>query len=466
MDKFLHTIKKLIPKKIFKLAQPAYHFLLNFFAAAINGNPSNELAVIGVTGTTGKTTSAYLIMKTLQGVGYKVGMTSTAVFCDGEKEWMNDKKMTMIGRFFTQKMLRDMVKNKCQYAIIETTSEGVVQYRHRFINYDTLVFTGLYPEHIESHGSFEKYKAAKGKLFEHLKRCKTKYRDDKKEICRVAEGLKKIDLERVKKTFILNGDDEHFGYFFNFLAEKKIVYSKSEEFSLTESDNVQIVKYGDILNGENGISFSVLDYDFNTKLLGDFNATNAMNAICVGISEKIDIANIKKSLEKISGVAGRLEKIEEGQDFTVIVDYAFEPNAVLKLYETVVLIPGGDSRKIIHVLGSTGGGRDVARRPILGKIAGENADFVIVTNEDPYDEDPELIIDQVALGAENAGKKQGKNLFKVSDRESAIRKALKLAGPGDLVLVTGKGNEQAICVANGDKIGWDDRKIVKKILRE
>jgi len=466
MDKILHFVRKFIPKRIFKFIQPAYHFLLNYFAALVYGNPSNKLVVIGVTGTTGKTTSSYLIMKMLQNAGYRVGMTSTAIFSDGEKEWMNDKKMTMIGRFFTQKMLHDMVKNKCHYAIIETTSEGVVQYRHRFINYDTLVFTGLYPEHIESHGNFEKYKEAKGKLFKHLERCKTKYRDDKKEVCCGAEGLKKLDLDRVKKSFVLNGDDEHFEYFFNFWAEKKIVYSKNDDFSLKESDNVQVVKYGNVVSEQRGISFEVLENVFDTMLLGDFNATNAMNAVCVGLLEKMDIESIRKNLVNIGNVAGRLEKIEEGQDFVVIVDYAFEPNAVLKLYETIELIPGLEDRKIIHVLGATGGGRDVARRPVLGKIAGENADYVIVTNEDPYDDDPELIIDQVALGAENSGKKQGKNLFKILDRELAIRKALNLAGLGDIVLVTGKGNEQAICVANDEKIAWDDREVVRRILRE
>ena len=166
--KILNTIKRLIPKKIFKAFQPIYHYLMAWLAALIYGFPSEKLIVIGVTGTTGKTTSTYLIAKTLENAGLKVGFTSTAMFHNGKKEWLNDKKMTMVGRLFTQKMLRDMVKNGCQYAIVETTSEGVVQYRHRFINYDWLVFTGLYPEHIESHGSFQKYNEAKGQLFAHL----------------------------------------------------------------------------------------------------------------------------------------------------------------------------------------------------------------------------------------------------------------------------------------------------------
>jgi len=158
-----------------------------------------------------------------------------------------------------------------------------------------------------------------------------------------------------------------------------------------------------------------------------------------------------------------MEKIDEGQPFTVIVDYAFEPNALEKLYETIKLIP---HRRIIHVLGSAGGGRDAARRPKLGAIAGRIAGTVIVTNEDPYDENPALIIDQVAAGAKNAGKKLDKDLYKIPDRYEAIRTALSLAKPEDIVLITGKGSEQAICSANGEKITWDDRAVARGILNE
>ena len=197
------------------------------------------------------------------------------------------------------------------------------------------------------------------------------------------------------------------------------------------------------------------------KLLGEFNVLNALNAIGVGRALGMDMDIIGNNLKKISGVPGRLEKIDEGQNFCVIVDYAFEPGAVSKLYETIENIP---HNKVIHVLGSTGGGRDIARRPDLGRLAGENADFVIITNEDPYDEDPEIIIDQVALGAERAGKKEKQNLFKILDRREAIEKALSLAHEKDLVLITGKGSEQAICIARGEKVEWDDREVVREIL--
>lgn len=459
MDKILNTIKKFIPLKLFKLLQPAYHFFLSWLAAAVYGHPSEELVVIGITGTTGKTTSVYLIAKMLESAGYKTGFTSTAVFSDGNKEWLNDKKMTMVGRFFTQRILRQMVKNNCRFAIIETTSEGIRQYRHRFINYDLAIFTGLYPEHIESHGSFDNYKKAKGGLFRHLGHCQIKYIDDKIRVQKTS-GLRKTDLRRVKKTIIVNLDDENAPYFLSFGAEKKIAYTEKEKIS---EANVEILKYGDIVVFGQGTDFSVLCDRIKLGLLGSFNVANAMNAISAGVAMEIPIKKIKIGLEKIKCIPGRFERIDAGQDFTVIVDYAYEPKAVAKLYETLKLIA---HEKIIHVLGSTGGGRDVARRPLLGKLAGEKADYVIVTNEDPYDDDPNVIIDQVALGAERSGKKEGQSLFKISNRREALKKAFILAAAGDAVLITGKGSEQAICVANGEKVKWDDRMVAKEILLE
>ena len=460
MEKILNKIKKIIPKRIFSFLQPGYHFLISWFSALVYRWPSENLIVIGVTGTTGKTTSTYLIAKTLESAGLKVGYTSTAMFNNGAKEWLNDKKMTMIGRFFTQKILRDMVKNGCQYAIVETTSEGIRQFRHKFINYDILVFTGLYPEHIDSHGSFENYKKAKGKLFDHLKKCKVKYTNEKNQITKSESGIKKIGLNRVSKTTIVNGDDEKADYFLDFWADQKIIYSKRSKYD-NLSDKFKVLKYSDIEVSNQGTKFNINKTEINLQLLGEFNATNAMNAISTVISQEIDLEKIKKGLENISSVAGRLERIDEGQDFIIFVDYAFEPNAVEKLYETVKLIP---HKKIIHVLGAAGGGRDIAKRPKLGELAGKMADYVVVTNEDPYDDDPQTIIDQVAFGAEKEGKINKENLFKISDRREGIKKALDLAEEGDIVLITGKGSEQAICVANGEKITWDDRAVVRGLL--
>ncbi len=461
MSKLFYIIKKLIPIKLFKFVQPAYHFLLAWFSGFIYGSPSNELIVIGITGTTGKTTTVCLVAEMLKKAGYKTGFTSTAIFNDGKKEWLNDKKMTMIGRFFTQKILRNMVKNNCKYAIIETTSEGIRQFRHKFINYDILIFTGLYPEHIESHGNFENYKKAKGQLFEHLHSCDIKYIDKNQKITKLLSPLQKTEAKRIKKTIIANGDDEHFDYFTNFWADQKFIFTTKNDLEIKKTNETKIIKYNNIKISKDGVSFNTCQNIINLKILGEFNTTNAMASLCVGLSQEFDIKKIIQGLESIKGIPGRLEKINQGQNFTVIVDYAFEPNAVYKLYEIIKLIP---HQNIIHVLGATGGGRDTAKRPKLGELAGRNADYVIITNEDPYDEDPEIIISQVAFGAEKVNKKKNINLFKILDRKKAIKKAISLANKNDIVLITGKGSEQAICIANDKKIIWDDRKIVKEIL--
>jgi len=443
-------LKKIIPKKIFQLLQPYYHFALSFIASIFYQKPSEKLIIIGVTGTTGKTTIVYLIAKMLQNAGFRAGYTSTAMFGNGKQEWLNDKKMTMPGRFFTQKILSQMVKNKCQFAVIETTSQGIVQFRHKFINYDILVFTGLYPEHIDSHGSFENYKKAKGELFAHLKKCRVK-------------NFKKFNLTQVKKTIIANGDDEHADYFLNFWSENKYQLSIiNEQCPIAKYKNIKNILIKDVKTENRGINFDINSTKINLQLLGEFNALNAGIAASVGLSIGLGMREIKKGLESIQGIPGRLEKIDKGRNFQVIVDYAYEPNAVFKLYETIKNI---EHNKIIHVLGSAGGGRDTARRPILGKIAGEKADIAIITNEDPYDDDPREIIDQVAQGSIDAGKILNTNLFKIEDRRQAIRKALSLASVNDIVLITGKGCEQAICVAHGKMIEWDDRKVVREQLK-
>lgn len=449
--------------------QPLYHFLMAWLAAGFYRFPSRKLIVVGVTGTAGKTSTVYLIAKMLASAGYKTGFTSTASFSNGNAEWLNDKKMTMPGRMFIQKTLNQMVKNNCRFAVVETTSEGIKQFRHRFINYDVLVFTGLYPEHIEAHGSFEKYKEAKGRLFAHLKNCSTKYSNDSKLVVQPSNNLKKLDLTRVFKTIIVNGDDDFADYFLNFWSEAKLVYSfktdlKPEYFlnNLTSEAMVKdftIIHGSDVTSSSEGINLIIEQQVIKLNLLGEFNAVNALAAYAVGRSQKLGAETIKSGIESVSGLAGKLEIISAGQNFTALVDYSFEPKALEKLYQAVALIP---KQKIIHLLGSTGGGRDKARRPILGKIAAEKADIVIVTNEDPYDEDPMTIINEVAAGAEEAGKTLNSTLFKILDRRNGIKKALELANEGDLVLFTGKGAEQYICIANGEKIAWDDRVVVKE----
>lgn len=425
-------IKKLLPKFLIDL----YHKNLAIFASFIYGNPSNKLIVIGVTGTNGKSTTISLISYILESAGYKVGSTSTAEFKIGEKSWLNDKKMTMLGRFALQKLVYRMQKEKCEYAVIETSSEGIKQFRHLGINYDFVTFTNLTPEHIESHGSFENYKNCKLELFKHLTQCKHKI----------------IKGEEIKKIMSVNRDDKYSSDFLNFDADKKIGFSINKE-SEFQAKNIEL---------KPSTKFILNQSEFKTNLIGQFNVYNCLCAISVCNTLGVSIEKCAEVLENYKGAPGRMEFINCGQDFKLVVDYAPEVESMKNLYS---ILDYFYYEKLIHVLGSCGGGRDRARQPILGKMAGEKADFVIITNEDPYDDDPMQIIDNVASGAILVGKELEKNLFKILDRRLAIRRAIELADKDDLVLITGKGAEQFICVKNGKKISWDDRNVAREELK-
>jgi UDP-N-acetylmuramoyl-L-alanyl-D-glutamate--2,6-diaminopimelate ligase len=446
-EKFLINLKKIIPRGVFNFFSPFYHKALAYVAAFFYGWPAEKMIVIGVTGTNGKSTTVTLVAEILEKAGFKVGSTSTVNFKVASKVWLNDTKMTMLGRFQLQKMLCQMVKADCHYAIIETSSQGISQFRHLGINYDIAVFTNLTPEHLEAHGGFENYKEAKGKLFKHLSR----------------SPRKKINGKKIEKIIIANLDDKQAPYFLNFPVEQKIGYTLKEKKGEVSFNNLEIIKGEKINLTASGSRFEVKGEIFKINLLGQFNVYNALAALAVAYSQDIDFNIIKKTLSQVPGVPGRLEKIEQGQLFTIIVDYAPEPASLVKAYEVIKALP---HRRIIHLLGSTGGGRDLSRRPILGRIAAQNADMVIVTNEDPYDDDPWEIINQVAKGAEKAGKILANNLFKILDRREAIKFALTLANEGDLVLLTGKGAEQAMVVKNNQKIPWDDRAVVKEELKK
>ncbi len=461
-----YFLKKIIPIKIFQKFQPIYHYVLSWAANIFYGFPANKLIVIGVTGTAGKTSVVYLIVRALEEAGWPTGYSSTTQFSDGQREWLNNKKMTMPGRFFLPKLLKRMLKNGCKFAVIETTSQGIEQFRHRFINYDTVVVTGLYSEHIEAHGSFENYKKAKGKLCSHLKKYPQKYINEGKQVVKAKGKLNKLELNRVKKTLIVNASDEHALYFLSFPADLKVALVKSQEEKnnlLNENEELQIYKQENVKTSSLGTSFSLENTNFDLKIYGDFQADNASLTALTAHSYGADFSQIKEGLEKVGSLAGKMEKINNGQDFMVIVDYAFEPVALEKLYKLLKVF---NYNRIIHILGSAGGGRDKARRPKLGKISARNADLVIVTNEDPYDEDPQLIIDQVAIGASLEGKEEKKDLFKILDRREAISFALKQAKKDDIVLITGKGAEQFICQENNRKIDWDDRRVARQELEK
>jgi UDP-N-acetylmuramyl tripeptide synthase len=380
-----------------------YHWFLSMLGAFLYRFPSKKIRVIGVVGTDGKTTTTNLITAILEEVGYRVASISTIWFKIGTKKWKNTLKMTMPGRFYLQRFLKESVNAGCQYAVLEVTDEGIKQHRHRFIDFKIVVLTNITPEHIEAHGSFEKMRQENEKLF-----------------------------QIAKEMHIINIDDENKDYFLKYSAKKKYTYG---------------LYRGDI-NSKNT--------HLKLQFPGEFNLYNAMAAICVGLSEKVDLETCKKALEKVEVIPGRMETIIQ-KPFKVIVDYAHTVVALEKVYQT--LKP--ENKKMICVFGATGGGRDRWKRSEFGKIASKYCDIIILTNEDPYDENPNQILSEIRSGIFKS-QFSISNLFEILDRREAIKKALELAQPNDVIIITGKGREPWICVAGGKKIPWDDGRIAKE----
>ena len=418
-------MKSLIRKFVPPFLISWYHFALSFLGAVIYGFPSKKIKVIGVTGTNGKSTVVNLIVKILEEAELRVASVSSISFKIKEIEEPNFLKMTMPGRFKLQQFLNKALKKGCQYVVVEVTSEGIMQHRHRFIDFDVVVFTNLTPEHIEAHGSFERYKEAKGKLFQSLGKSR-----------------------KNERMAIVNLDDREAAYFLNFEADRKIGYGisvKSHEPLVKET-----VKAEEVRISSEGTDFMVEGVTFRFKLLGRFNVYNALAAISVALSQNIDLETCQRALKKAKEISGRMEKVID-QSFKVFVDYAHTPDALKAVYSALP-----ESSRKICLLGSCGGGRDKWKRPRLGEIADQFCNQIILTNEDPYNENPMQIINQVEEGVKK------KKAIKILDRREATRKALSLAKAGDIVIITGKGSEPWMCVKGGKKIPWDDRKIVKE----
>lgn len=433
----LHSIKQLVPTWM----TAPYHWALAWVSALVYGFPSSKLIVIGVTGTNGKSSTIQFIAQMLEHMGEKVGYTSTAGFYIAGREIENKLKMTMPGRFVLQRLLRDMVQAGCRYALVETTSQGVVQFRHLGINYDLVVFTNLTPEHIESHGGFENYKAAKGRLFRHLTR----------------RPRKTFGNEQMEKIAVVNADDPHAPFFLTFDADRQVRFSwkdgdAGEDWLVVHPRS----------RDHDGRHVEVNGVDGLIPLHASFEQKNAIAALSVVYALGFSLREGMKAMAHLQPLPGRFEMIDEGQDFRVIVDYAYEPYALEVLLNAIDKLP---HNRIIGIHGSAGGGRDVARRDKIGRLAGQRDDIVIVTNEDPYDEDPRAIIDAVAAGARAVGKKEGEDLFIIDDRMEAIQHAIDMAQKDDVVVLTGKGSETVMAVAGGRKAPWSDREAAHRALR-
>lgn len=406
------------------LIRPVYHFTLSWAGAVWYRHPSTRLTVIAVTGTKGKSTTVELIAAILSTAGYKTASLSTIQFRIGEEVKPNLYKMTTPGRFFVQRFLNLAVTSGCTHAVIELTSEGVKQFRHKFIELDALVFTNLTPEHIESHGSFEKYKNAKLQI----------------------AGQLALSKKRPRYS-VANQDDQHGKDFLNIGVEHALPYSLSDlELYNLHKDGVALI-FKD--KGE--------EVTIRLSLVGLFNVYNALAAITLTRALGVSWRHIEKALGTLQKVSGRVEHFhsprEATKKVTAVVDYAHTPDSLEQFY-----LAFKDQPKVC-ILGNTGGGRDQWKRPEMGALAEKYCDYIILTNEDPYDENPRKIVEDMARGIENK-----ERLEIIMDRRLAIRRGIEMAVNNGYLLISGKGTDPYIMGPHGSKIPWSDAKVVTEEL--
>ena len=424
MNEVLRKIKKLIPKKVFSFFQPAYHYALALAGAIKYRFPSKDIKVVLVTGTKGKSSTTEFANAMLESAGKKTAVISTIRFKIGDVSKPNKFKMTTPGRFFIQKFLREAVSAKCEYAILEMSSEAAKQYRHKFIDIDALIFTNISPEHIESHGSFEKYLSAKLSL---------------------AKALEKSPKRG--RIVVANTDDPQSEKFLNILVPVKVAYKleDAKPFELTDA----------------GSTFTLFGQQVHTVLPGKFNIYNILAAANYAFTQGVNLEQIKNGIEHLQEIQGRVQKIQEGQKFNVVVDYAHTADSLKNLYEAFP-----DSQKIC-VLGNTGGGRDTWKRPEMARVADKYCDEIILTDEDPYDDNPEQIIEEMRVAIEK------KPVSVIMDRRTAINTAIKKADTlvkntdGKVaILITGKGTDPYIMRKNGAKEPWSDAQVATEELKK
>jgi UDP-N-acetylmuramoyl-L-alanyl-D-glutamate--2,6-diaminopimelate ligase len=413
---FLRTLlAALLPHSLHTRLMRSYHALWAFGTALLYGFPAKKLTVIGITGTKGKSSVSEMLFAILRHADYPTAMAGTIRFAVNEESRPNLFKMTMPGRGFLQKFLHEAVNKGARYAVLEVTSEGAVQNRHLFLAMDALIFTNLQREHIESHGSMEAYARAKFRLGEALARSSKRPR-----------------------AIIANSDSEYAKPYLGLPIETKL------PFGLGDAANISYQN--------ESVSFTYEGVLFDIPQPGEFSVRNALAAIKTAAWLGVPVEKSSEALHLLTRIPGRAEKVEEGQDFLAVVDYAHTPDSLIALYGAY-----GKRRKIC-VLGNTGGGRDTWKRPLMGKIADEHCDEVILANEDPYDEDPRAIVDAMASGMSRPPRI-------IMDRREAIATALSLAHPGDAVLITGKGTDPYIMEADGKRTPWSDAQVVREELK-
>lgn len=417
----MRTIKRFlttfVPAPVLRRLFSLYHFSLAFLGAFTYGFPSRKLTVIGVTGTKGKSSTVEILNAIAEAAGKKTALISTIRIKIGEDSQPNTMRMSMPGRFSLQRFISDALYRGCDTVIMEMTSEGARQHRHRFIALDALIFTNLSPEHIESHGSLEAYADAKYSI-----------------------GLQLARSSKRPRSMVANADDPQGARYLALPVENTLPFSLAQVEPWSADDH--------------GGSFTFEGTEMHTHLPGEFSLRNALAAATLARAMNIPREVIRIALESLSRIPGRGERIDAGQAFPVVVDYAHTPDSLKAIYEAY------GSYKKICVLGATGGGRDRWKRPVMGRIAHDMCDHIILTNEDPYDEHPQDIVDEIAAG-------MTKRPEIVIDRRAAIAQALSLAKQKEnsAVIITGKGTDPSICGAKGTSIPWSDARVAAEEIR-
>ncbi|HUS25847.1 MAG TPA: UDP-N-acetylmuramoyl-L-alanyl-D-glutamate--2,6-diaminopimelate ligase [Nevskiaceae bacterium] len=409
-------VKKVVPKQLFKRIEPYGHLGEAIAFNAKHGFPARGLKVIGVTGTNGKTSTCFIIHRMLHEAGYKVGLMTTVAYGVGLDIKQQVEHTTTPGAGVLLRRIKELKAQGVEWLVLETTSHALAQHRVWGIPYEVAVLTNLTHEHLDYHGTFERYRDAKKMMFTQTNRNR--------------KGL---------RTGIINADDPSAAIFAKAIAHP-VLYG-IHKGSLRAS-KVQLspdgVRYEARLDG--------MTYHIRCQLPGSFNVYNSLAAVGVGNALGLSKEQIEQGIAVLEGVEGRMTRIDQGQDFSVIVDYAHTPDSFEKLFKDLRPVVKG---KLIVMFGSAGR-RDEAKRTVQGKLAGQYADEVVVTEEDDRDMDGQAIMDEIAAGAEAAGKQRGKNLFLVHDRAQAIQFAINSARTGDTVLLLGKGHEKDI-LRNGPR---------------
>ena len=396
---------------------------LSSIAAAHEGYPARRLTVIGVTGTDGKSTTAYLMLAALEGCGLRAGVLTTVGSRIAGRELPNATRLTTQEAPVVQRLLAEMVEAGCTHAIVEATSHGLDLDRLADCEFDVAVLTNLSRDHLDYHGSFEAYRDAKAKLFAMLD-----------------EPSRKAAPHGAGRVAVLNADDPHWRHFASATRARVVTYALDNR----EAD----VRAGEIMPWPDGATFILStteeSLEASVRLPGRFNIANAAAAITTAAALDLAVDAAAAAVAAAPGVPGRMERID-GAPFEVIVDYAHTPDAMRVVLETLREVVAG---RMIVVFGCAGE-RSRDRRSGLGAVVANLADYAVLTEEDPRSEPSEAIIDEIARAMVEAGAVEGERFERVADRREAIDRALELARAGDLVLLAGKGHESTIERAGG-----------------